>query len=231
MTLIGKLLAFLNLVAGLGLLTWSVTVYTLRPGWFDPIPEGGVSPGSMPENFKMIAAEVDSLSRAATASTASAATQRTIFDNLEKKRADRLKKYEERINWAKNGNPKDQAGFYEPLYEKDSGLLDLDNHGDAIKGSDELPLKGSEKLLTNLVADTKMVDQLQAGINEDRAKFSALRDQILGVELRLLRMTEIRESVQAELFYLSSFEANAYETRETVFRRKKQLDNRLKELK
>ena len=36
MTAIGKLLALLNLVAGLGVLTWSVSVYVQRPGWFDP---------------------------------------------------------------------------------------------------------------------------------------------------------------------------------------------------
>ena len=39
-----------------------------------------------------------------------------------------------------------------------------------------------------------------------------------------------REVVQSEMFYLSTFEVNVYETRETVFRRKKQLDNRLAEL-
>ena len=40
MTLIGKLLAVLNLLVGIALASWSVSLYSQRPGWFDPIPEG-----------------------------------------------------------------------------------------------------------------------------------------------------------------------------------------------
>ena len=40
----------------------------------------------------------------------------------------------------------------------------------------------------------------------------------------------IRDSIQSEWFFLSSFEVNVYETRETVLRRERQLRNRLKAL-
>jgi len=36
--------------------------------------------------------------------------------------------------------------------------------------------------------------------------------------------------VQAELFFLSTFEVNVFETRETVFRRERQLRDRLRTL-
>ena len=38
----------------------------------------------------------------------------------------------------------------------------------------------------------------------------------------------IRDNTQAELFFLSTFEVNVFETRETVFRRERQLRDRLK---
>jgi hypothetical protein len=43
-------------------------------------------------------------------------------------------------------------------------------------------------------------------------------------------MGVIRDSAQAEVFFLSTFEVNVFETRETVFRRERQLRARLKGL-
>lgn len=125
----------------------------------------------------------------------------------------------------------DGAGFFEPVYEKpDTGLLDLTTVGPSIKGTDEKPLKGSEKLLTNFGADIDEIEKLTKAIVKSRDEFAVIRGQILRVEQQLLKMTDIREEVQSELFFLSSFELNVYETRETVLRRKKQLDARLSEL-
>jgi hypothetical protein len=231
MTLIGKLLAFLNLVVGLGIISWSLIVYTQRPGWLDPIPDA-ISPGSSPENFAQMKAEIESLNRLATAATSNWNTQRKILEGVEAKRAERLKGYEERLTWAKNGN-KDGIGFFEPVYEKDgSGLLDLTpaGVGAPIKGSDNLPLKGSEKLMANFQADVTEVAKLEAQIKLQREKFQEISKDIGLTEQRLRRISEIREAVQAELFILDTFEVNVYETRETVLRRKKQLDQRLSEL-
>jgi hypothetical protein len=66
---------------------------------------------------------------------------------------------------------------------------------------------------------------------EKRLKeYDALGVAIKGEEERLLKMMEIRAAVTAELSYLSSFEVNVYETRETVLRRQRQLRLRLAEL-
>jgi hypothetical protein len=230
MTLIGKLLAFLNLFVGLGILSWSTIVYTQRPGWFDAIPEG-ISAGQNPENFAQMKAEIETLGRMASAASANWGIQRKMLENVEAKRADRLAKYGERLTWAKNGNPKDNGnGFYEPVYEKDSGLLDLAIVGVPIKGSDNLPLKGSDTLMASFIADVDAVVKYSEQIAKRRKEFAGITLDIRQTEERLLKIGEIREAVQSELFYLSSFEVNVYETRETVLRRKKQLDGRLAEL-
>ena len=228
MTLIGKLLAFLNLIAGLGIISWSLIVYTQRPAWLDPIPDS-ITPGNNPENIAQMKAEIDVLSLNAKFASANWNVQRTTLEGLEKKRAVRLKGYEERLVRAKNGN-KDGIGFFEPVYEKDSGMIDLANDGPPIKGSDDLPLKGSEKLMANFQADIAEVAKLADQIVTQRKKFQEISKDIELTEQRLRRISEIREAVQAELFFLATFEVNVYETRETVLRRKKQLDVRLSEL-
>src|SRR5436305_2045118 len=106
MTAIGKLLALLNLVVGIALLTWATNLYVQRPGWFNE-PPTEVDKGNSPVGFKQLKVET---------------------------------------------------------------------------------------------------------------------------EARAIKRAEIRDSVQSELFFLSTFEVNVFETRETVFRRERQLRNRLKGL-
>jgi|ERR1700722_11002478 hypothetical protein len=230
MTLIGKLLAFVNLIVGLGILSWSVSVYTQRPYWFGPIPDS-VGPRQNPESFAQMKAEIDALVETAKNANGNWGTQRKILEDLEKKRIERRNLYEERLNWARNGNPKDGGnGFYEPVYEKDTGLLDLTTVGAPIKGSDNLPLKGSEKLLVNFQNDVNDVVKFEQQIVTRRKDFEKISKEVTRTEERLRSMTDIRDSVQAEKFFLETFEVNVYETRETVFRRKKQLVGRLAEL-
>jgi hypothetical protein len=232
MTLIGKLLAFLNLLVGLAIVSWSVMIYTERPGWFGDIPVN-IGPKQNPENFKQMQAEFDSLAATASVASANWGTQRKILVELEEKRARRLKGYEERLKWTKTGNSKDKGnGFYEPKYEESSGLLDLAPTalGAPIKGPDNEPLKGSETLSNNYQADVAEVAKLTDQIIKQQEAFEKIAASINQFDTRLDRMTVIRESVQAEAFFLASFEVNVYETRETVLRRKKQLVGRLAEL-
>jgi hypothetical protein len=228
MTLIGKLLAYLNLIVGLGILSWSVIIYSHRPGWFGPVPEA-IGPRQYPENFAQMKAEAESLAKLATEASRNWGTQRKILEELEKNRAERRTAYEERLKWAMNGDAKGN-GFYEPVYEKDSGLLDLSTVGPPIKGSDNLPLKGAEKLLANFQNDVNEVVKYDKQIRKNRDDILAISKEVAQTEERLRSMTDIRESIQTELFFLVSFEVNVYETRETVFRRKKQLMSRLDEL-
>jgi hypothetical protein len=230
MTLLGKILAFVNLVIAMAMLSWSVGIYTMRPGWFDKA-EGAYPTTSEAENFDQLKAEIDNLGRSAIAASNEWGTQRTRLEGLEKQRAARLKGYGERLEWARTGKPdnKDGAGFFEPVYDS-RGLLDLNMVGDPILADDNRPLRGVNRLGANLAADVREVEKLSQQISKLRDEFRVVGTQILDTESRLLKMGVIRDSVQAELFHLATFEVNVYETRETVLRRKRQLAGRLAEL-
>jgi hypothetical protein len=208
-----------------------VSTYSLRPGWFDAKPEGGYPTGREAENFAQLKEEIDSLGRAAVAASTEWGSQRTRLEGLENVRATRQKGYAERLEWARNGKAdhKDGAGFFEPVYDS-RGMLDLTVVGDPILGDDNKPLRGVNKLGATTAADVREVERLSKEISKRRDEFKTIGTQILDTEARLLKMGVIRESVQAELFHLASFEVNVYETRETVVRRKRQLVGRLADL-
>jgi hypothetical protein len=236
MTLIGKFLALLNLLVGIGLVTWSVSLYVSTPTWFDEIPES-VSPGHNPRIFKQLQADITQLGNTAKAASSAWGAQLKIVEDLQARRADRLKKFAERLKWARVGKPDAEkpdlngCGFFEPVYDKSTGLIDLTKRGDPILGPNNKPLRGSDTLMTNYSADVEEVARLSKLIVKQREAFQALSPVVLEKETELLKMGEIRDAVQSELFYLSSFEVNVYETRETVLRRKKQLAGRLADLK
>src|SRR5262245_19881355 len=100
MTAIGKLLAILNLVIGLGILTWSVGIYVERPGWFEKADAGGIDKGNNPVGFDQLKTEIDSLGRAAGVASAAWGTHLQALEEREKFRADRNAAYAERLRWA-----------------------------------------------------------------------------------------------------------------------------------
>ncbi|MFO0822412.1 MAG: hypothetical protein U0792_04725 [Gemmataceae bacterium] len=246
MTFIGKMLAIFNLILGLGIVSWATSVYAHRPGWFEPKVEGGPDRGTDPKSFAELKSEANTLYRAANLASGTWGVNLKALEVLEQRRDLRRKEYAQRLEWTKTGNKdKDNNAFFAPIYEKDSAgnatsmlqlytLDDVGNYtqilGDAVIGPDKKPLKGSETLLTNFSGDVKAVEELAEKSVKHREEYAKISAQILLDEERLLKMIVIRDSVQGELFYLSSFEVNVYETRETVLRRQKQLVLRLMEL-
>jgi len=235
MTFIGKLLALANLLVGLGLLTWSISVYVDRPSWFDPATEV-VEKGNTPLMFAQLKQEIETLNRAVNLASLAWGEQKATLEKAEARRADRLKKYAERLQWARKGNPaQGGAAFFEPVYlkdaaGKDTGILDLDKLGKPIEGPDKLPLKGADTLLDNFGADVRAVAELTEQSLAARKEYDRIGSLIEAEEVRLLKMMEIREAVQAELFYLAAVELGVYETREIVLARQRQLTQRLTEL-
>jgi hypothetical protein len=242
MTAIGKLLALLNLVAGLGILTWSVGVYVERPGWFAD-PDAAVDKGSSPVTFKQLKIETDALTRGAGVASEAWGTHLKTLEEREKLRAGRRVAYAERLRWAHKGNPKDAAdptnpkspgkGFYEPVIDPATDLHDLTlvaglPKGKAVLGTDGNPLPGLDGLLDSLSGDVTEIQNLNAQIMEARKEFDKISANVVATEIRAIKMNEIRDSVQAELFFLSTFEVNVFETRATVIRRERQLRDRLK---
>jgi hypothetical protein len=245
MTAIGKLLAVLTLVVGLGILTWSVGVYVSRPGWFNPPPEGGIDKGNNPVGFAQVKAEAEALTRSAGVASAAWGTHLKLLEEREKYRAERKAAYAQRLSWALKGNPKDLIdkdnpkspgkGFYEPVIDPVSKLHDLTTvagvpRGKAVLGTDGNPLPGLEGLLDSLAGDVTAMQEANKQILDGRKEYDKLGVQVAATEARAVKMGIIRDSIQAELFFLSTFEVNVFETRETVLRREKQLRASLKVL-
>jgi hypothetical protein len=233
MTFIGKLLAFLNLIVGLGFVSFAATLYFQRPSWFEPIPEV-VDKGNAPVTFAQLKQDTDNLGRSATAASAEWGQQLKKLEAVETRRADRLKEFEKRTGWMRKGNPADKgAAFYEHVNETgatEKSLIDHTKLGPAIAAIDGKPLQGVDNLGKAFSDDVDAVIALEKDVEKQTKRYDELGTEILLEEGRKLKMGDIRASVQSELFYLSTFEVNVYETRETVFRRKKQLAQRLDEL-
>ena len=242
MTAIGKLLAVLTLTAALGVLAWSVAVFTERPGWFAPAPEGAAKTDN-PQNFALLKADIERLNRSAVAASESWGAQLKALEDLEKLRAERRRGYAMRLQWARTGNPKDLIdpadpksgkGFYEPVIDPATKLHDLTKLGNPVLSTDGTPLRGSANLLATIEKDTAAItdrpDGLNAQIVAQRQLYTKLSADVIAMEARMIKMGVIRDSVQSELFYLSTFEVNVFETRELVVRRERQLRGRLKEL-
>jgi hypothetical protein len=244
MTAIGKLLALLNLFVGLGLLTWSVNIYVQRPGWFADPPET-IDKGNSPVGFKQMKGEADGLVRKAALASEAWGTRLRALDEREKLRAERLDRYAERLRWAQKGNPKDRIdkdnpkspgkGFYEPVINPATKLYDMTvvdgiPKGAAVKGTNGAPLPGRDGLLDSIAGDTAEILKLTAEIRNREAEFDRIKAQVRETEARSVKMGVIRDFAQSEVFFLEAFEVNVFETRETVFRRERQLRGRLKVL-
>lgn len=249
MTAIGKLLAFLTLVVGLTMMTWAVGVYAQRPAWLNAAPEGGADKGASPVTFAELKTEIEALNRAARVASGNWGDNLKALEEREKFRADRRKGYARLLEWAHKGNPKDLIdpanpksgkGFYVQVADPVTKLYDLaldaggKPKGDAILGSEvgpdgkPQPLPGLDGLANSVTADVKGIEALTQDIIEQRNQYNVLSAEVIATEKRVAAMNTIRDSVQAELFFLSTFEVNVYETRETVLRREAQLKRRLK---
>jgi hypothetical protein len=247
MTAIGKLFALVTLVAGLALLTWSVNLYVHRPGWFAEPPLEGVDKGSRPVGFPQMKKETEALYRSAAVASEAWGTHLRALEQREEYRANRKRQYALRIQWAHKGNPRDPIdatnpkspgkGFYEHVVDPATRLYDLTvdaktglPRGKPVVGTEGLPLPGLDGLLDSIADDTKASVALNEEILKQEAEFDRLDKLVIDTEIRAIKMGVIRDSVQAEVFFLSTFEVNVFETRETVFRRERQLRGRLRGL-
>jgi hypothetical protein len=242
MAAIGKVLVLMTLLVGLAILTWSTSIYVERPGWFDPASEG-IDKGNKPVGFAQLKAETDALARTASAASEAWGSHLKALEEREKFRDGRRAAYAERIRWAHKGNPNDKIdpanpkspgkGFYEPVVDPATKLYDLTlvggiPKGKAILATDGTPLPGRDGLLDSLAGDVAEIQNLNAQIMAERKNYDKLSTEVIATEVRLIKMNEIRDRVQNEMFFLSTFEVNVYETRETVFRRERQLRDRLR---
>lgn len=231
-TVIGKLFAFLNLVVGVGMCMWAVNVYTNRPSYFNPIPES-IDKGNTPETFAQFKADIDALGKAANGAAAAWGDGIKVLEQKETTRTYRQGKLAARLKVARDGDPKTGIGFTELLEDPVTKLIDVDKVGPPVLGPPPpgetagQPLRGADKLLEFANRDASEIARIAAESKALRLEEKDLQVQVQAVETKYLKQTDIRENLHAEFTFLSAFEVTVYEDRETVFKRKKQLQRQL----
>jgi hypothetical protein len=233
MTVFGKLLAFLNLVVGLGLAMWSVNLYTNRPSWYDA-PSDVVDKGNSPITFKQMTDEIASLGKTAASVSGKWGAELAVVEQREALRKDRQGKHAARLVLARtSNNANKQYAFTELVVDPVTGLTDLSQFGAPIVGppapgeATGQPLRGSDTLLARMVTDNAAIIQVAEQSQKLRKQERALAEEIKVVDTKYLKQTDIREHLTNEYLFLAAFEVNVYEDRETVFKRKAQLQRRL----
>jgi hypothetical protein len=242
MTTLGKLLVFANLVFGVGAATWAAAVYTQRPGWFDPAPEAGTR-GETPPTFAALAAEIDTLGKAAASAGAAWAAQHDRLVRAEDTRAVRqAKMFGGVVGGAKvpgllavartGGYPKaGDAAFFNLKIDPATKLLDLDPNpaekGVAVLGPDGQPLRGADTLLQRFNDDAAAITRAAAASKKLRAEQQQLGGVVADLEVRVLKQREIRENLRTEAAYLAGFEVNAAGQLDWAKTRRDQLARRL----
>lgn len=230
MTLIGKFLVFLNLVLGIGVAVASTAVYTARPGWFDTPDDGGKDKGAVTPGFTFaqMKAESDALFRAAVTANKSWGEAREGLELAEKVRDDRADKFTARLEEART------KGVFELVRDPATRLVDADRKGPAVVGPDGAPLRGADTLID---LPGGLIDNQKTGlavlikeVGEQRAELVRLIDERNLLEGQRRKQVAIREAVLDELYFLRDFGVNWDEERDTVLRRKRQLDARVRQL-
>ena len=230
MTLIGKILVFLNLIIGVGVAVASTAVFTHRPGWFDAPDKAGSAAAAEGFTFTQMKAETETHGRSAVA--ASRAWGDNVTDLLEKERVrdDRKVKLDARLERARKG-PKGKPAFFEQVRDPETKRVVVEREGKMIVGIDGAPLPGADTIADDaraLIQDRP--NGIAAIVDEIAALKVQWKDKLAEADLleaQRLKQVEIREGVRNELFFLRGFGVNWDEERETVLRRKRQLDTRL----
>lgn len=249
MTTFGKLLVFANLVFGVGAATWAAAVYTQRPAWYDPAPDGGTAKGTAPATFAGLGAELDTLGKAAAAAGAAWSGEAARLAQDERVRVARQvkmfggeadgKRVRGLLDVARTGGLPGLAGkdknadaaFFNLKADPATGLYNLDPNpaekGVVVQGPDGLPLRGADTLLERFNVDAKAVADAAAKMTELRAKQIELGDQVGRLERQVLKQQEIREDLRVQAAYLAGFEVNAVGELDWARTRKTQLVRRL----
>lgn len=237
MTTVGKLLVFLNLVLGVGAATWATAAYSQRPAWFDPPADAAVKGG--PLTFKGLAAEIDTLGKAAASAGAAWSDQYARLTKDEEVRAARQRKMfggggaKGLVEVARvGGYPKaGPAAFFNLKEDPATKLLDLDPNpaekGVVVLGPDGQPLRGADTLLERFNADAKAANDLAAQSADLRKQQFQLGAVVTAEELRLLKQLDIRENLRNEAAFLAGLEVNAAAELDSVAVRRGQLERAL----
>lgn len=241
----GKLLAFLNLFAGVTLLAWSVSIYANRVDWLDSKTDAGTTEGQITQMKK----EIDRLSRAITDAQASYGTEAGEVAKLEAARDYRKLGYAQRLAQARTGSftvqlPQPPLGP-NANYTDLPGLrtfTDLKRGGPAILGADNRPLRGTKFLEDEFVRMVRQAQQLrqgdpnapinvanvnQLGIDNLRKLQGLLSDQVNALDVAIGKQKDVQANLGEESEYLQDKRINWEADLQVLQRRTQQLESRL----
>ena len=251
MTILGKILVFLNLIIAIGAGVLGTSMYTHRLPYFEDYKDTPIEKGNTPHTFKQLAADIDEQSKAAFLAGANWGTNLKALSAAESNRTTRYVQMFGKnldgnrptpttkglIDHAQEGNypGANGGGFLNLVEDPVSKLLNLKpDLTDAatfkkivVHGPDDQPLKGTDTLLDQFTKDS-VEAEAQANLSKKlRAEQKALGERIVLVQNQIHKQRDIRDQLVVEATHLASFEVNATLNRDTFTRRRQQLIDRL----
>jgi hypothetical protein len=247
MTTFGKLLAFLNLVVGVSLLTWGVSVYANRADWVDRKSDTESVEGQITTLKK----EIDRLQKSAVDANAAYGQRSVALASAETQRTYRKRKLDARIAEARQGTFKVQKTF-----PNNPAFVNVDdNAGAPILGPDNKPLRGVDALVRDFNEQVRQAqlhrrgDQpvqqndwanWQAllgqdrfptlGIDDLRTLHGLLSDQVAAVDVAANKQRDILVNLRNEADHLTDLRVDWTTRLQTLERRQQQLEGRLRDL-
>ncbi len=246
MTTFGKVLAFVNLVVGLSLLAWGVSVYANRVDWVDRKTDTETVEGEITKLKK----EIDKLARSVADADAAYADRTAALAAAEAQRDYRKAKLDARLNEARRGTFKVQLPF-----ANNPSFVNVDQEGPPILAPDGKPLRGVDVLTKEFNDQVRQAqlhrqgdqpvqpnqwNNLQAlvqpnvlanlGIDDLRTLHGKLSDAVAAEDVAIGKQRDVLTNLRDESAYLADNRVNWAAQLQTLERRQKQLEDRLREL-
>lgn len=233
MTTLGKVLAVLNFLAGIAVVTSATLLYTQRPAWLDKTA-GAVDPWDAPASYAQLNARIngggDQPGEVARANAASRAWGRSYarLKAQEGFRAQRKAELEQRLAWARDGGP--NGAFFDLRYAKGgtvpadrADLLDLASAAAPVVGPGGRPLAGANTLLKSVLDTADRIVKTAEEAVAVLAESAALSREIDELGARIAAQEKIRAEVAGQVLYLGDYQVNSEEQRDALYERRDQL--------
>ena len=252
-TTIGKLLVFVNLVASVGLMAWSLSLYTNRVDWLDTTTADGKVEGQI----TVLNNEIKRLTKAVAETQAGYSAKKYALAASEEKLDTRARAFATRLSQARNGRFKVQlttdAGAF------GTGVTyDVTKEGGDVLGPDNKPLRGLKTLQDEFAAEVRAIEQLQngqallteaqwmevvsgttalpqvaeltpkLGITDLRRLHTTLSDLINRDESAVGKQKAVEANLQDEASYLGEKRVNWLAELQVLQRRERQLNDRIR---
>jgi hypothetical protein len=248
MTTFGKVLAFVNLVVGVSLLAWAVSVYANRADWLDRKTDGGAAEGEVTRLKK----EIDRLQKAVADADQAYGQEMVGLANAETRRYYRKRKLDARIQQARQGTFKVQKAYErDPAYtnvDDDTGAVILDPVGkNPLRGVDALVRDFNDQVRQGELhrRGDKPVEQAEwanwpallgqdrfptLGIDDLRVLHGLLSDQIAAIDVAAAKQRDVLANLRNEAEHLTDLRVDWTTRLQSLEDRQRQLENRLRAL-